>query len=150
MPNASHNAFRPRTVLITGGAGFIGSNLVRWLLHADDSVTVINLDALTYAGNLESLEDVSRTHGGDGDGRYLFVHGDIRDARLIAELLGGRVTAQRGLRNVSPPDVVLHLAAESHVDRSILRPQAFASTNVQGTLTLLECVRAELDARPRT
>ena len=80
MPNASHNGFQPRTVLITGGAGFIGSNLVRWLLHADDSVTVINLDALTYAGNLESLEDVSRTHGGDGDGRYLFVLRDSGEA----------------------------------------------------------------------
>lgn len=150
MPNARKNALHPQTVLVTGGAGFIGSNLVRWLLDQDQSLVVINLDALTYAGNLESLEDVLRAHGAGGDDRYFFVRGDIRDARLLAELMTGRIPLQHGYREIAAPDVVLHLAAESHVDRSILGPRAFVSTNVEGTLTLLESVRAELEARPRS
>ncbi len=66
--------FRPQCVLVTGGAGFIGSNFVRWLLAHDPPIRVVNLDLLTYAGNLESLEDVARHHGSGGDGRYYFVH----------------------------------------------------------------------------
>ena len=140
--------FRPSTVIVTGGAGFIGSNLVRWLLAAEPDITVVNLDALTYAGNLESLSDVSERHGPGGDGRYYFVHGDIRDADLVRSLLAGGAAAVDG-RATMPPDAILHLAAESHVDRSILGPAAFVSTNVQGTLNLLECTRAELAARSR-
>ncbi len=128
-------AFRPTCVLVTGGAGFIGSNLIRWILREAPGVQVVNLDLLTYAGNLESLEDVAR------DGRYRFVRGDIGDAELVARLLAGD--------GGPPADAVLHLAAESHVDRSILGPAVFVDTNVRGTLTLLEAARAELDRRPR-
>jgi dTDP-glucose 4,6-dehydratase len=142
-------SFRPTTVLVTGGAGFIGSNLVRWILTHEPDVNVINLDALTYAGNLESLNDVVRTHGVDGDARYYFAHGDIRDASLVAELLAGDATETGSERAIPAPDAVLHLAAESHVDRSILGPAAFVSTNVEGTLVLLEGVRSELGRRPR-
>src|SRR5688500_15663088 len=145
----SQHAFHPRTVLVTGGAGFIGSNLVRWLLDAEPDVHVVVLDLLTYAGNLESLADAAATHGPGGDGRYYFVHGDIRDDALAAALLaGGSVEAGSG-RALPLPDAVLHLAAESHVDRSILGPAAFVSTNVQGTLALLEATRRELAGRPR-
>ena len=143
------SSFSPRTVVVTGGAGFIGSNLVRWLLANEPDVAVINLDALTYAGNLESLADVRDRHGPAGDGRYYFVHGDIRDAEHVSRLLAGTGTEPGTGRALPPPDAILHLAAESHVDRSIMGPAAFVSTNVQGTLTLLECTRGELQQRPR-
>ncbi|HSW31554.1 MAG TPA: dTDP-glucose 4,6-dehydratase [Longimicrobiales bacterium] len=110
-------------ILVTGGAGFIGSNLVRWLLANRADVRVINLDALTYAGNLESLKDVER------DPRYTFVHGDICDPGIVAEAMHG-------------VDLVLHLAAESHVDRSILADAPFVRTNVLGTQTLLAAALA--------
>ena len=127
--------FRPGCVLVTGGAGFTGSNLIRWILREEPGTRVVNLDLLTYAGNLESLDDVER------DSRYRFVRGDIGDAELVARLLAG---------DGSPPvDAVLHLAAESHVDRSILGPGVFVDTNVRGTLTLLAATRAELDRQPR-
>jgi dTDP-glucose 4,6-dehydratase len=146
----SDRQFSPRTVLVTGGAGFIGSNLVRWLLENEPDVQVVNLDLLTYAGNLESLADVEQRWGRTGDRRYRFVHGDIRDESLVSRLLAGTTSASDADAVVSsPPDVVLHLAAESHVDRSILGPADFVSTNVQGTLNLLMCTRAELEARPR-
>lgn len=141
--------FAPGVVLVTGGAGFIGSNLVRWLLRSQPSLHVVNLDLLTYAGNLESLDDVRARHGGDGDGRYTFVHGDVRDAPLVGELLAGRATEPASGRPIPRPDAVMHLAAESHVDRSIMGPAAFVSTNVEGTHTLLACTRAELAERPR-
>ena len=141
--------FRPRAVLVTGGAGFIGSNLVRWLLRAEPDVRVVVLDLLTYAGNLESLADVAAAHGPEGDGRWFFVKGDIRDAALVAELLAGGGTEPGTGRALPRPDAVLHLAAESHVDRSILGPAEFVSTNVQGTLSLLEAARRELAERPR-
>ena len=140
--------FRPRAVLVTGGDGFIGSNLVRWILDHEPDVAVVNLDALTYAGNPESLADVAARYGGHG-GRYFFVRGDIRDESLVSALLAGEAGESGTDRNIPRPDAVLHLAAESHVDRSILGPSAFASTNVQGTLNLLECTRAELVAHPR-
>jgi len=128
-------AFRPGCVLVTGGAGFIGSNLIRWILREEPAIRVVNLDLLTYAGNLENLDDVER------DSRYRFVRGDIGDAELVARLLAG---------DGGPAvDAVLHLAAESHVDRSILGPAVFVETNVRGTLTLLEVTRAELHRRPR-
>ena len=141
--------FRPQTVVVTGGAGFIGSNLVRWLLRHEPALRVINLDVLTYAGNVESLADVSAHHGGDGDGRYFFVHGDIRDGELISSILAGAATESVSGRGIPAPDAILHLAAESHVDRSILGPAEFVSTNVQGTLSLLEATRKELVERPR-
>ncbi len=111
------------TILITGGAGFIGSNFVLdWLAQSDERV--VNLDALTYAGNLENLKSLQ------GDTRHVFVKGDIRDRALLDTVL-----AQH------QPRAVLHFAAESHVDRSILGPAAFIKTNVEGTFTLLEAVR---------
>ena len=111
------------TILITGGAGFIGSNFVLdWLAQSDERV--VNLDALTYAGNLENLKSLA------GDARHVFVKGDIGDRALLDSLL-----AQH------QPRAVLHFAAESHVDRSILGPAAFIKTNVEGTFTLLEAVR---------
>lgn len=104
-------------VFVTGGAGFIGSNLVRLLLEKPD-VEVVNLDALTYAGHLENLE------GCTDHPRHTFVHGDICDGPLVRELMEG-------------VDWVMHLAAESHVDRSIDSDQAFVRTNVLGTAALL-------------
>ncbi len=127
--------FTPSCVLVTGGAGFIGSNVIRWLLSHRRDVQVINLDALTYAGNLESLEDVARAHGPKGDGRYSFIHGDVRNVELVREVLHSRA-----------PDCVIHMAAESHVDRSIMGPSVFVDTNIRGTLTLLEACRGELAA----
>ena len=135
----------PRTVLVTGGAGFIGASLVRWLLTTVPDVQVVTLDLLTYAGSLDRLAgcDVARDEAGRP--RHHFVRGDVRDGALLARLLaggGGDVSLPR-------PDAVLHLAAETHVDRSILGPAEFVSTNVQGTQALLDAVRAELAERPR-
>ena len=153
---------QPKHILVTGGAGFIGSNFVRWVLQHDSNVKVTNLDALTYAGNLRSLVDVEQSFGSDGDGRYRFVRGDVRDFELVGKLLGGendKVTqfdrAQSPPRPIHhdsigpPPDAIVHFAAESHVDRSIAGPEIFVETNVKGTLTLLEACRRELDERPR-
>ncbi len=146
----SKTRFEPRTVLITGGAGFIGSNLIRWLLHQAPDVKVVNIDLLTYAGNLSSLADVDARHGARGDGRYTFIKGDIRDPELFTTLFrGGMPDAATGER-LPAPDAILHLAAESHVDRSITGPAEFVSTNVQGTLNLLACCRRELEERPRS
>ena len=145
----SPQEFTPDTILVTGGAGFIGSNLIRHLLERDPQVRVVNLDVLTYAGNLESLADVEAKYGAEGEGRYRFVRGDIRDAELVAALLRGELPGPAIGAALDAPDAILHLAAESHVDRSILGPAEFVSTNVQGTLNLLACTKAELDARPR-
>jgi dTDP-glucose 4,6-dehydratase len=109
-------------LLVTGGAGFIGSNFVRRRRRAQPSEKLVVLDALTYAGNLASLDGV------DG---YTFVKGDIGDATLVAATLGDHAI-----------DAVVHFAAESHVDRSILGPTEFVRTNVLGTMTLLERARA--------
>jgi len=113
-----------RTLLITGGAGFIGSNLVRLLRKERPDWTLVNLDKLTYAGNAESLADLR------GDPRHLFVRGDIANAELVEHLIRAH-----GI------DAVLNLAAESHVDRSILGPGIFVETNVSGTQVLLEAAR---------
>ena len=141
--------FEPRVVVVTGGAGFIGSNLVRWILEHEPKVAVVNFDALTYAGTRASVADVERQHGGSGSGRYFFLHRDVRDAEHVAEVLAGGARDSLDGRPIPSPDAVLHLAAETHVDRSIVGPAAFVSTNVQGTLSLLDAIRAELDARPR-
>jgi len=110
----------PRTTLVTGGAGFIGSHLVRNWLQAHPELRIVNLDRLTYAGHVASLRDLDRR-------RQVFVQGDVRDRRLVA-----------GLLRAYSPGAVVHLAAESHVDRSIDRPADFLETNVAGTLALLE------------
>jgi dTDP-glucose 4,6-dehydratase len=111
------------TILVTGGAGFIGSNFVLgWLDHGDERV--VNLDALTYAGNLHNLDSLR------SDARHVFVQGDIGDRALLDKLLAEH-----------RPRAVVHLAAESHVDRSIHGPGEFMRTNVQGTFTLLEATR---------
>lgn len=110
-------------VIITGGAGFIGSALIR-LLMTETSVQVLNVDSLTYAGNLASLTSVA------DNSRYRFYHADIRDS----------VAMRRAFTDYQP-DLVMHLAAESHVDRSIDGPEAFIDTNVMGTCTLLEAAR---------
>ncbi|HVI93312.1 MAG TPA: GDP-mannose 4,6-dehydratase, partial [Anaeromyxobacter sp.] len=112
-------------VLVTGGCGFIGSNLVRHLLARRPGWRVVNLDRLTYAGNGENLADL------EGHRAYRFVQGDIRNGELVADLL-----------KTERIDAVMHLAAESHVDRSILTPAVFVETNVAGTQVLLEAARA--------
>jgi dTDP-glucose 4,6-dehydratase len=114
-----------KNVLVTGGAGFIGSNFVRFLLAKEPEVLVINLDALTYAGSLENLKDLV---GGE---RHTFVEGDICDRELVDDLLRQHVI-----------DTIIHFAAETHVDRSILGPETFIRTNVLGTFTLLDGARA--------
>ncbi|HWE22940.1 MAG TPA: dTDP-glucose 4,6-dehydratase [Myxococcales bacterium] len=108
-------------VLVTGGAGFIGSNLVRYLRRERPRLTVVNLDKLTYAGNLESLGDLR------DDPRHVFVCGDIADARLLDEIFRRHEV-----------EGILNLAAESHVDRSIMGPAIFVETNVSGTQVLLD------------
>lgn len=115
-------------ILVTGGAGFIGSNFIHWLF-AQDSFTgrIINLDALTYAGNLENLADIEARQG---QRRYVFVKGDICDRPLVEHIF-----------TEYQIDTVVHFAAESHVDRSILGPEAFVRTNVMGTYTLLDVAR---------
>jgi dTDP-glucose 4,6-dehydratase len=111
-------------LLVTGGAGFIGSAFVRMALGAGSATRLINFDKLTYAGNLENLVSVA------GDSRYRFVHGDICEAELVNEV----VAEER-------PDAIVNFAAESHVDRSILSPTPVFETNLRGTFTLLEAAR---------
>lgn len=111
-------------LLVTGGAGFIGSAFIRWILGVDASLEVANLDKLTYAGNLENLEPVAESP------RHRFVRGDVCDESLVESLLAEW-----------QPDGVVHFAAESHVDRSILCPAPVCDTNLRGTLTLLEVAR---------
>ncbi|HWQ84025.1 MAG TPA: dTDP-glucose 4,6-dehydratase [Anaerolineales bacterium] len=114
-----------QNVLVTGGAGFIGSNFVRYLLAAEPAVQVVNLDLLTYAGSLENLKDLP------DPARHTFIQGNICDRPLVDELL-----------HKHQIDTLVHFAAESHVDRSILDPQSFIQTNIIGTHTLLEACRA--------
>ncbi len=140
--------FAPRCVLVTGGAGFIGVNFVRWLLECDPQVKVVNLDLLTYAGNLESLADVFLRTGPDGDGRHFFFRAEGRDFGGMRWVLAGEASetpkASGTARRIPAPDAVVHMAAESHVDRSIMGPAVFVDTNVRGTLTVLEACRAEM------
>ena len=114
-------------LLVTGGAGFIGSCFVRHILNTYKDYKVINIDALTYAGNIENLDDVK------DNPNYKFVHGNICDKKLVREL-------------VNEADAVVNFAAESHVDRSITGPEIFIETNVQGTLNLLQASKeAKID-----
>jgi dTDP-glucose 4,6-dehydratase len=115
----------PNTILVTGGAGFIGSNFILQQLGTDAATSLVNLDKLTYAGNLRNLEAVAT------DRRYEFVHGDIGDRSAVRRLL-----------EQHQPSAIVHFAAESHVDRSIRGPDDFIRTNVDGTFSLLEEVRA--------
>ncbi len=111
---------KTRKILITGGAGFIGSNFVRYWLAQHPADTVVVLDALTYAGNMENLAGLEKS--------FQFVHGDIRDRATVKKAMAGA-------------NVVVHFAAESHVDRSIANPTEFITTNVVGTQVLLDAAR---------
>ena len=107
-------------ILVTGGAGFIGSNYIRYVLSAHPDYNVINLDKLTYAGNLDNLREI------ESSPRYTFLKGDIADRKLIEEL---------------DIDVIINFAAETHVDRSILDAHPFLHTNINGVHNLLEITR---------
>ncbi len=113
-----------KNVLVTGGAGFIGSNFIHHLLKTEKEARVFNFDALTYAGNLESLADIA------DDPRYRFIQGNICNADEVDATIRGNAI-----------DTIVHFAAESHVDRSILGPRQFIETNVMGTFTLLDAAR---------
>jgi len=113
-----------KTYLVTGGAGFIGSNFVLYMLNKYKDIKIINLDKLTYAGNLENLKSI------ENDKRYTFVQGDICDKELVSSLF-----------EAADINYVVHFAAESHVDRSIKDPEIFAKTNVLGTVNMLNCAK---------
>lgn len=116
--------YTPRNVLVTGGAGFIGANFIRYFLAQYPQAKVINLDLLTYAGSLDNLKDLPKNSA------YDFIQGDICDAALIATILRKHQI-----------DTIIHFAAESHVDRSIQGPAPFIQTNLVGTFNLLEAAR---------
>ena len=121
-----------RRILVTGGAGFIGSNFIHYLLeHRSDVETLVNLDRLTYAGNLENLVNA------ESDSRYHFVKGDVRDRELAERLF-----------QAYEFDTVVHFAAESHVDRSIVEPEIFLTTNIIGTQTLLDAAKRHWNLHP--
>jgi dTDP-glucose 4,6-dehydratase len=122
--------FNPGAVLVTGGAGFIGANFINYFMAENPGCRVINLDILSYAGNLKNLDKVAK------EPSYRFVRGDICDAILVAELLMSEKI-----------EAVIHFAAESHVDRSITGPEIFVRTNVLGTQVLLEECRKYLQQR---
>lgn len=113
-----------KTYLVTGGAGFIGSNFIHYMLKKYSDIKIINLDKLTYAGNLENLKDIEK------DARYSFVQGDICDKEVVENIFEN-----------SNVDYVVNFAAESHVDRSIKEPEVFAKTNVLGTVNLLNVAK---------
>jgi dTDP-glucose 4,6-dehydratase len=113
-----------KTYLVTGGAGFIGSNFIHYMFKKYDDIKIINLDALTYAGNLENLKGV------EDSSNYTFIHGDICDKALVTDIF-----------EKYDIDCVVNFAAESHVDRSIREPEVFVNTNVLGTTNLLNCAK---------
>jgi len=117
-------SYQPKRMMITGGAGFIGCNFIRYLLNTDSTVYIVNLDKLTYAGSLENLKNLP------DDSRYTFVKGDICDYKLVKSLL-----------EKYEIDTIVNFAAESHVDRSITGPAPFVETNIVGTFTLLDAAR---------
>lgn len=114
-------------LLVTGGCGFIGSNYIHYIFNTFSDITVINIDKLTYAGNLLNLQSIEKEHGGK---RYFFEHADIADANAVADVF-----------NKYDIDAVVNFAAESHVDRSINDPSPFITTNVMGTQVLLTAAR---------
>lgn len=116
--------YQPKKILVTGGAGFIGSNYIRHILSIDENIFVVNLDKLTYAGSKNNLKNLP------DDKRHKFVEGNIADAECVDNIL-----------REFDIDTVVHFAAESHVDRSIINPEEFIETNLLGTFTLLECCR---------
>ncbi len=116
--------YLPRKMLVTGGAGFIGCNFIRFMLKAHPGLEIVNLDKLTYAGSLDNLRDLP------DNSRHVFVKGDICDRSLVERIL-----------REHQADTIVHFAAESHVDRSIKGPARFIQTNLVGTFTLLECAR---------
>ncbi len=116
--------FNPKNILVTGGAGFIGCNYVRYMLETYKDVSIINLDALTYAGSIDNLKDLPNPS------RHTFVQGDICNRELVDKLMREHEI-----------DTVVHFAAESHVDNSISDPEIFVKTNVMGTFTLLDSAR---------
>jgi len=118
--------FDPGTILVTGGCGFIGSNFIRYMLDTYEDINILNLDLLTYAGNMENLLGI------DKDPRYRFFKGDIRDKEDVAKLM-------------SEADSVIHFAAESHVDRSISGALEFIDTNVKGTYILLDAALRRME-----
>ncbi len=120
-----------KNLLVTGGAGFIGSNFIQYILDQQKDIRLLNLDLLTYAGNLENLKTV------ENDPRYHFMKGDIRDRSLVNQLFEDYHF-----------DTVVHFAAESHVDRSITEPEVFLSTNVLGTQVLLDAAKAHWNLEP--
>lgn len=113
-----------KTYLVTGGAGFIGSNFIHYMIKKYKDIKIINIDKLTYAGNLENLKDI------ENNKRYEFIHGDICDRDII-----------QGIFKNSDIDYVINFAAESHVDRSILNPDIFVKTNIDGTVNLLDAAK---------
>lgn len=117
-------AYQPHSILVTGGAGFIGANFIRYLLANEPNIHITNLDKLTYAGSLANLKNLPNPNN------YHFIQGDIGDAKLINHILHHHHI-----------DTIVHFAAESHVDRSIASPSAFVETNVMGTFVLLEAAR---------
>ena len=120
-----------KKILVTGGAGFIGSNFIKYILNTNTECSVLNLDLLTYAGNLTNLEEV------ENNPRYEFIKGDIRDGALVDKLF-----------SVHHIDTVVNFAAESHVDRSITEPQIFLTTNIIGTQTLLDAAKKHWKINP--
>jgi len=124
IEHPAFSAFTPRNILVTGGAGFIGCNYVRYMLKNYSDVRIVNLDLLTYAGSLDNLKDLP------SESRHTFVQGDICDRDLVDRLLREHEI-----------DTIVHFAAESHVDNSILGPEIFVKTNVMGTFTLLDAAR---------
>lgn len=112
------------TYLVTGCAGFIGTSFVHYMLSKYTDIRIVNLDLLTYAGNLENLKDL------ENDERHIFIHGDICDKALVTSLI-----------SEYDPDYIINFAAESHVDRSIVKPEIFVTTNVNGTVNLIQCAK---------
>ena len=121
-----------KRILVTGGAGFIGSNFIHYILKGYFNIELlVNLDLVTYAGNLENLSSV------EGDSRYIFVKGDVRDRKLVQKLFSEYEF-----------DTVVHFAAESHVDRSVVEPEIFLTTNIIGTQTLLDVAKSYWKIEP--
>ncbi|EKD71778.1 MAG: hypothetical protein ACD_46C00101G0003 [uncultured bacterium] len=116
--------YQPRSMLVTGGAGFIGANFIHYVLTHEPHIQIVNLDKLTYAGSLDNIKNLSHPE------RHHFIQGDIGDANLVRHIMTHHHI-----------DTIVHFAAESHVDRSIASPQSFVETNVLGTFTLLEAAR---------